>query len=336
MSTAERAENIFALLASERAAGPDLAIRESDVSLSGGRVSHALDADGRPAVLVPLAEGQASPEDSRTRGVTIRRRELLDRGKLRLFLVVRSEEATLDPQFALFADDLLAALTEHPEAPGTTCMAVLERWRELMAAPPLPLLSRSALAGLLAELHALEVLAARDPASALAAWCGPEGGRHDFANEHGAIEVKATTGREGFKVQIHGVMQLEYPEQGPLTLYAEQMEMVNQGGDSVPDAVDRVQSLGTPRQVLRDRLEAIGFRSSDADIYRAVRFSVLRRAIAEVDDAFPRIVRDSFTDPSLPDYATDISYSIDLSEWVQSADDLSYVETIVRALRERR
>src|SRR5262249_59599266 len=129
-----------------------------------------------------------------------------------------------------------------------------------------------------------EVLAVSDPAGALQAWCGPEGARHDFASENGALEVKATTTREGFGVQIHGVLQLELPEHGTLTLYAEQLEAVHQGGDSIPDAIDRVQSQGVSRQTLRDRLEAVGFRSSDADIYRAIRFSVLRRAIAGVDD----------------------------------------------------
>lgn len=335
MTNEVHAEAIFALLAMERAAGPELTIRESEIRVPGGSVSHALDIDGRRAVLVPLTEGQPVPDDSQTRGVTIRRRELLDRGELRPFLVVRSEDSALDSQFALFADDLLAALARHPESAATTCIAVLERWRELMAAPPSPLLSRSALAGLLAELHVLEVLAVSDPAGALQVWCGPEGARHDFASEQGAIEVKATTRREDFGVQIHGVLQLELPEHGPLTLYAEQLEAVPQGGDSVPDAIERVQSQGVSRQGLRDRLEAIGFRSIDTDIYRTIRFSVLRRAIAGVDDGFPRIVRASFVDPGLPDRATDISYSIDLTEWGLQAGDASYADRLVRVLRDQ-
>jgi hypothetical protein len=332
----ERAEDIFALLAQERAASPDLTIRESDVSVADGRVSHALDIDGRPAVLVPLAEGQPVPEDPGTRGVTIRNRELVDRGNRRAFLVVRSEEPALDPQFALFTDDLLSALAAQPESPAMACMTVLERWRNLMAAPPPPLLSRPSLAGLLAELHVLEAIAAKDPARAVDQWCGPEGARHDFVSEHGAIEVKATTGREGLKVQIHGILQMELPDHGPLTLYAEQLEEVHQGGDSVPDAIERVQQLGASQYGLRDRLEAIGFRSSDADIYRTVRFSVLRRAIALVDDRFPRIVRASFVDPSLPDRATDISYSIDVSDWAVPTDESTYTDRLVRALQGRR
>lgn len=336
MTQAERAADIFALLARERGTDPDLTIRESDVSVIAGHVSHALDTDGRPAILVPLPEGQPLPEDSGTRVVTIRARELLDGETRRPFLVVRCEERALNAQFALFADDLLAAIAQRPDAPQIACTAILERWQELMAAPPSPLLGRTALVGLLAELHVLETLAAHDPLGALGAWCGPEGSRHDFATGKGAIEVKATTGREGFEVQIHGVLQLELPDHGSLTLYAEQLEPVHQGGDSVPGAVERAQQLGVPRQGLRDRLEAVGFRDSDAEIYRTVRFSLLRRAIAEVDSGFPRIVRSSFADPSLPDRTTDISYNIDLADWAVSASDRGYADRLGQALWERR
>lgn len=335
MSAAERAEEIFSLLADERAASPDLTIRESYVSVSGGPVSHALDIDGHPAVLIPLAEGQSIPDDAGTRGVTIRGRELLDCGKRRKFLVVRSEEPKLDPQFALFVDDLLAALLAQPGSPGTVCMTVLERWQNLMAAPPSPLLGRSALAGLLAELHVLEALAAQDATGAVDMWCGPGGARHDFSSQHGAVEVKATTGREGFKVQIHGILQLEPPDHAPLTVYAEQLEAVHEGGDSVPDAIERLRQLGISRRGFRDRLELIGFRDADAEIYRKVRFSILRRAVCLVDDSLPRIVRSSFADLSLPDRATDISYNIDVSSWARPADDPGYVAALTRALLRR-
>ncbi len=331
MSTTERAEEIFALLTQQRAVSPDLTIRESDVAVAGGQVSHALDVSGRPAILIPLVEGQSVPDDAGTRGVTIQGRELVDRGKPGQFLVVRSEEPTLDPQFSLFADDLLAALEERPDSPAAVCMTILERWQQLMAGPPSPLLSRNALAGLLAELHVLEALAARDPTVAVDMWCGPEGGRHDFASLHGAVEVKATTAREGFKVQIHGILQLDQPEHGSLTVFAEQLEEVHQGGDSVTDAIERLQQLEISRQGFRDRLEAIGFRSLDGGIYQKFRFSVLRRAVAAVDDNFPRIVRSSFTDSGLPDRATDISYSIDVSDWALPAD-ANYIDPLANVL----
>src|SRR5262245_5499530 len=94
-------ENAFELIES----GPieqELRIRDSDVTVTGGSVRHAIDQLGRRHLLVPLTVGQEATEDRNSCGVSLGGRELVDRNRRERYLDVACELDELRDLFAVF------------------------------------------------------------------------------------------------------------------------------------------------------------------------------------------------------------------------------------------
>lgn len=311
----ERSEDSFRLL--ERATDDSaIRVRYTDIRLGTRRVAHGLHPrDGSRHLYIPLDDGQPGVEDRRSRGVSLTVRTLEDQGRPGRFLDVACEAPDLSDLFAVLCDEMLAGLSERPDEPAAVCLSVLERWRELLAPAASSLLSREALAGLLAELHFLELVAERDPSQACAFWTGPSRARFDFMGPGAAVEVKATTARERITAQIHGISQLEPLDSRPVYLYVEQLEPVTSGGDSVPDAVVRLHSAGVDITALAAGLSVIGYSSGDAAAYRRIRF--LRRSVRAFrtdDNLFPKLVPSNLTDTTILGRITLVRYTIDVSD----------------------
>lgn len=305
----------------------ELRIRDSDVTVAGGSVRHAVDRLGRRHLLVPLAGGQEATEDRNSYGVSLSGRDLVDRNRCERFLDVACEMAELRDLFAVFCDDLLERLAADSGPPAAVCSAVLERWRELFNPRRGALLGSEALVGLLAELHFLEQLAARSPRRAVDLWTGPDKARTDFTGGHAAVEVKAATGRDRVAVVIHGLHQLDQAQLEDAYLYVEQCEAVPVGGDSVPDVVSRLLSAGVDRAGLVRGLSMVGYVDRDAEAYRRVRFSVLSsRTFRVTTPGFPRLVPAALADPSLADRIFRVSYTIDLTDAAAVPGHLATIE----------
>jgi hypothetical protein len=310
---ADDSRKAFALLAEGRRAG-GLHVRESDVAVAAGPVLHALEG-ARRLLLVPLAAEDRPVTDEGSKGVILRPRDLDDAGALRRFQTVVCELSELNSAFETFCDEILEALADAPDNPPASCLAILERWRDLLEPRSSRLLGANALSGLLAELHLLERLASLGGAGgALDLWMGPGGARFDFMGQGSAVEVKATTSRDTFSVGIHGLLQLDPPSGTELYLYAEQLERVPAGDDSVPDALDRLVTSGIPRQALLAHVAQIGVLPADLDSYQMVRFRLLAHRTFRVQPGFPRLVAAELTDPTMADRVTNVSYTIDLSD----------------------
>jgi hypothetical protein len=319
-------EDAFALIEN----GPveqELRIRDSDVTVAGGCVRHAVDRLGRRHLLIPLEEGQKATEDRNSYGVSLSGRELLDRNRRERYLDVACEMAELRDLFAVFCDDLLERLSVEAAPPAVVCSSVLERWRELFNPKRGALLGSDALVGLLAELRVLEQVAARSPAHAVHLWTGPDKARADFTGERAAVEVKATTGRDRVTVAIHGLRQLDQVQLEDLYLHVEQFETVPVGGDSVPEAVSRLLSAGVGRAELMKGLATIGYLDRDADAYRRVRFNVLSsRTFRVTAPGFPRLVPAALADPGLADKIFRVTYAIDVTDTAAVPGHLATIE----------
>jgi hypothetical protein len=320
-------ENAFALIEN----GPlqqELRLRDSDVAASEGFVRHAVDRLGRRHLLVPLAEEQEATEDRNSYGVSLSGRELVDRDRRERFLDVACEMTELRDLFAVFCDDLLEHLSAESAPPAAVCSAVLERWRELFNPRRDALLGSEALAGLLAELHFLEQLAARSPGRAVHLWTGTDKARADFTGARAAVEIKAATGRDRVAVVIHGLRQLDQALLEDLYLHVEQLEAVPTGGDSVPEAVSRLLSAGVDRAGLVRGLSMVGYLYRDADAYRLVRFNVLSgRTFRVTAPGFPRLIPAALTDPGLADRIFRVTYTIDLTDTAAVPGHLATTES---------
>ena len=146
--------------------------------------------------------------------------------------------------------------------------------------------------GLLGELLVLKhVIEVQGEDAAVEAWLGPLAEEHDFGFEHFDAEVK-TTRSEARSHRIGSETQLEPVPGRPLYLVSVQ---VTRAGHAT-DAFTLADLIGETRSMLDGRLESfdnaiedLGWRESDADLYR-VRYqerSVPRAYL--VDDEFPAI-----------------------------------------------
>lgn len=313
----ENSEQIFRLLETGTV-GSDLRSRMTDAELPGGRVAQAVDRAGGRHILIPLAPGQSAFEDRRSRGVIVTERILLDGEQEIRYLDLSCRLGELREVFAVFCDDLVRRLIPAGVDTVTETRAVLERWRELLRADPGPVLGVERLAGILAELHFMEHVAAVDPAAAAILWTGPDKAMVDFTGTRARVEVKATTTRDRIPVQIHGLGQLDDTGVEDVYLYAEHLESVPVGGDSVPDVVDRLTSAGVDPHRILNGLAVLGYRPADAPAYRLTRFVTLTtRTVRTGAPGFPRLIPSALADPGLANRISHVRYTIDLTDPAQ-------------------
>ena len=328
----EASESAFSLI-EDGSVSSGLRMRDSDVAVAGGYVSHAVDAMGRRHLVIPLAGGQQSIADHHSHGVSLSPRDLEDaKGRTR-YIDIACEEADLRDLFAIFCDDLLDRLEAEQAAPAAVCVSVLDRWRDLFNPKRGRLLGEQALVGLLAELHVLERIAVRELGSALSLWTGPDNARADFTGNRAALEVKATTNRERATVTIHGIQQLDQGSLEDIYLYVEQFERVSTGGDSVPDTVRRLLAAGLCRPDLLNSLAAVGYLEGDREAYALFRFELAATcAFRASTPGFPRLIPALLADPDLALRIHEVRYSIDVSDANGIAGNLPTVEPALEHL----
>jgi hypothetical protein len=288
--------------------------RESQVRVDAGLILHSLDAAGHRHLLIPVDAGGSYYADAKSRGVTAETRILLEGHdeQERNFIDVKCEEVSLNDLFSKVCDEILALCEETPSAGGTAVTVVLERWRELLGPAGKSLLGEQQLKGLLAELHVLESLAQVSPNHAFKVWTGVDRARHDFTGLRAACEVKASSLVDEIKVHINGLTQLEPPKGSRLLLVVERFERVPFAGDSVPDAIDRLDAFGLDRYGLLKALAKVGVRPADLKAYNSVRFTLLERRVYDVTHDFPRLSPEALNNSAAADRISSVEYVLDL------------------------
>ena len=283
----------------------------SSAKIGGEDVLLALDAEGCRHLLIPLSDGGPMAEDRASRGIQATLHTLVQDGRDRRFLDLACRHSHLNEVFTIVASEVVEKL-DGTQPPDRICSAVLDRWRELLKSEASELLSRNVLIGLYGELWHLRHLARLRP-DAVRVWLGPERHRHDFVCGSTALEVKTTTGRTGRSYEIHGADQLEPPTGGRLFLAGMKIELVPEGGESVPEIIRGLLDLGVPGQELLAKLARLGYAAVDEQAYRSLTFSVLESCVYEVNESFPRIVPGSFAGGTIPPGVIAVSYVIELS-----------------------
>lgn len=302
------AELVFQLL--DKATVTQLETLNSGASTAYGPVLLGVDADGARHVLVPI--GDTLPvEDRASVGVQIAARKLAEgsRPLASPYVDVHCLQPHLSRIFATLVDDLLAEIGSADASPGAICVAVLDRWRELLRATPPPKLSRQQLAGLLAELLLLERLIELAGPRALSVWTGWESDRVDFRNAGIVAEVKASTIRDRRAFTVHGLTQLVAPNDADLLLVLSRFEPTPEGRHSVPETIERILARGVPTPELTHRLGRAGWVADQHDAGLTSRFDELETCHWAVDDSFPRLVP-SMIDGGVPAGVTQLQYQV--------------------------
>lgn len=305
--------SVFEFMVQEVSAQGKFRVRDSGVACEQGAILHAVDSQGRPTLLVPLAALSDGQLDWHSKALALQFKELDVDGHLMPFLLLQCLDPKLRTQFGLLSDDVLEGIEQTPEAGLKVATSTVDRWRRLFEYGGGGLLGPAQLAGLFAELTVLERLVERHGPTALVAWQGPLGNRHDFVFDGLSLEVKATTNHNNMIVTIHGPKQLQAPEGKALYLQAFQLER-NPTGLSVPDKVRSLVERGVSRFDLLTSLAEPGYQESDSEAYANIKFVSLQDKTYLVDSSFPRITPETMHPAEMIDKIANVSYSIDLGQ----------------------
>lgn len=320
----EPSASVFDFLARDVSASGSFHSRKSGVIAADGEVLCAVDAAGRPALLVPVGTLKGRLLDWQSKSLSLHTVELAVDGEQRPFVILRCIDPKLHHQFGLLADDVLDAVELERDMASNAVSATLDRWKDLFEAERGSVLGAAQLAGIMAELTVLHELVKFHGPKALSAWQGPKGNRHDFVFASCSIEVKATTNHNNMVVTIHGGRQLAAPGQGDLYLRALQLER-SPNGTSVPGKVEELIALGVSRIDLLTVLSGAHYSDADSPAYEGFRFTPLSENSYLVDASFPRITADTLFPSGTIERLSNISYSIDLGH-IETVDlDLSTV-----------
>lgn len=301
-------------------------LSELPVETPAGRLHAALDAQGDHHLFIPVPHGTPVREDRRSSAVTITRTEIVIKGGRYPTIDLTCHDSGLTDIFGRLSSDVVSLVEAEPSAYLTAAYTVVDRWRRLLERRRSGM-GRDALLGLFAELTVLQTTVELDPSRRIDHWHGPTGARHDFRRPGTAVEVKATGAREGLRVGIHGVEQLE-PEPGDRLLLAAFSVEEHDTGTTVDALLDDIVDRGADATGVRTLAEATGWSPGAHD----ERLRIREQRWYDVDGTFPRIVPDSFVGGTVPAGVTQLTYSVDLTGPAPVPLTTAAVEAVVQTL----
>ncbi|MGX1848713.1 PD-(D/E)XK motif protein [Streptomyces sp. NPDC055299] len=309
-----------------------LRVAELAVDTNEGALAVAVDHHGHRHLLVPVRAHQKIRGGFNGPVLELRKHPLEDNGDYQDYVNLGCLRREVNDVFTSLCADIVAAAGALPSNPVRALHHVIDRWRALFQTGG-ALLGPEQMAGLFGELLVMERLLLADP-SAHRLWRGPGGHRHDFGAGVRAVEVKALTGRRGRRIRIHGLGQLEAPQDGTLYLACFGLERATGAGIGLVELIDRVMRLGDDESALLTLLAAEGYRWSDAERYRDVRFVVQEECWYDVDASFPKLTGDLLHDAGVPIRVEDVHYTVDLSSDSPPALHVDSVDDHLRTLIE--
>lgn len=307
-------EDHWSALEAEQASGERrLRVSHLPVVAHQGPLAVAVDYEGHRHVLVPINAKRKIRPGLDGPALQLRKRPLEGDNSYQTYADLACLRDDLNDLFTELCVDVLGVARELPDNPSKALYRALDRWKALIRSEGAPL-GPEQLVGLFGELTVLNRLLAKD-SSAHRLWHGPERYQHDFTSASIAVEVKASTSGEGRRPRIHGLDQLEAPEDGSLFLawFRLQRTQVQSAGISFPEMIAEALRLCDDEGALLDLLAAVGFRLSDAELYRDVRFLIAEERWYSVDADFPKLTKRGLVEAGVPVSALDVEYNIDLS-----------------------
>jgi hypothetical protein len=217
----------------------------------------------------------------------------------------------LESVFAEVADEMLGRIRTGAGCMDA-CRSTLEDFRALLLAQTPSRVRLETLIGLLGELLLLDRLLDQD-ASGWKLWRGPLGERHDFRAGGHAIEVKTTSRTGNTKIAISAIDQLLPPAGGVLHLLHVVLEQVESGDLSVGALVAAIKKKSSRPDEITSRLLAVDCGNPDASEWNNAHFRLEKEDLYIVDEAFPKIVPNTFGSVGVPAGIGSITYEVDLT-----------------------
>ena len=243
--------------------------------------------------------------------VTLRHELIADRDWHVLAVDARNAHVEAYSLIAAIVDDLAAGLPFYSATARS-----LAAYRELLLVRGR--LSEEKVLGLIGELLLLKhLLGTIDEATAVNAWVGPQSEEHDFVLDDLDVEVKTTLSERRSHV-IGSETQLQRSPARPLWLISIQLTRggAASSGETLGDVVAGMSSmLTTGLTPTNTRLERIGWRAEEADLYPEKYLPRSRPKAFLVDERFPAITRSRLQRciPS-PELVGQVTYRVNVSD----------------------
>lgn len=267
--------------------------RDTGIQTDHGPILVGVDAGGARHLLLPAGDTEQIPEDRGSRSVVLVPQPLEHEGSLLKFADLVCVEPELRTVYERLAEDVVGQVRsseEHGDPPAWIAYRVLNEWRDLLARGKR--LGRSKVVGLAGELEVMRLAYEDRGITLLDSWRGPQGDKNDFVSRTAAAEVKATTAREGRRVEIHGLEQLA--RNGSRDLYLVYVRLAEDPrGITLFGRVERLLELGLPRRKLLELLDETGYQHVESA--ESPRLTVSEVRWYAVDDEFPAITHRSFS-----------------------------------------
>jgi len=222
--------------------------------------------------------------------------------------------------FDLIGSELAQELAQPGRQATDVLRRVLARWRRFWGQIPRTMLSRDALLGLFGELWFFHVWLRPhlSPVEAIQRWRGPFGSRHDFEWPGKSVEVKATTSTRGRIHRIHGIEQLQGPEQGELLFFSIRLREEGGASNTLPGLIalcrDTLDADPEALSRFETALAQAGYSPAHDEEYAKIRLRLVEEGLYRVTAGFPRVTIQSFS-TGVPAGVEMLEYEINLNTY---------------------
>lgn len=263
------------------------------------RLLCAVDVSGSRHLLIPLGANEEEYIDRKSRGISVTTRDLSIHGSnSERYLDIACLDAGGHLILDLMGGEIAKGLTDETKQTTDIVRKVLAKWRRFWGQLPQPMMSYEEQLGLFAELWFFsQWLLPKLGPDAVMAWRGPWGSRHDFEWADKSVEVKSTTNIRGRIHQIHGLTQLENPENGPLYLLSVNLREENGAINNLPGLIEscRKHLIGSEEGLayFENALAHLGYSPIFEDEYSKLKLHIVEDILFQVVSDFPKLTREN-------------------------------------------
>jgi hypothetical protein len=282
------------------------------------RLLCAVDASGGRHLLIALDASDEEYNDRKSRGISATTRELTIHGNSpERYFDIECLDASGHPILDLMGGEIARGLTDQTKQTADIIRRIMTKWRRFWGQLSQPIMSYEEQLGLFAELWFFsQWLLPKFGPDIIMNWKGPWGSRHDFEWVDKSIEVKATTNIRGRIHQIHGLTQLENPENGPLYLFSVSLREENGATNTLPGLIekcrDRLTSSEEGVAYFENSLAHLGYSPIFEDEYSKLKLRIVEDILFQVVDDFPKLTVKNFSD-GISDGIERVDYEINLN-----------------------
>lgn len=251
----------------------------------------------RREAYISLADFPEGIQFPKWRGISIDIAQLPVYGSDKYYVRFVQLPESEDYIFEFVVEDLRKAVAKLQSSENgiNTIIDILTKWKRFFQSEKSLAMTDELQEGLYGELTFLEKSLTWIGASSVANWVGGEKEPHDFYFGSNAVEIKATSRREPYSVQISSEYQLDAKYvAGSLFLYVVVLRKSKQSGERLPEIVSRIRDRligdSTMMMSFNDKLLQYGYIDGIEELYVAG-FQIRDIYVYEVKDEFPQIIR---------------------------------------------